>query len=81
MIDQLSDIYSMFVGRRGSQIEKDVNFLSWSDAIAWAIKEAVGRSDGEAVSWLREKCEICGRPMRREANCVVCDLCGESKCG
>jgi len=80
MIDQLSGIrcLSAAVARKG---DKAVNVLSCPDAIARAIKEAMGNPDSEPKSWFREKCEQCGRPMRREANCIVCDFCGESRCG
>jgi ribonucleoside-diphosphate reductase alpha chain len=80
MIDQLSGIrcLSAAVARKTN---KEVNVRSCPDAIARAIKEAMGTPVDEHVSWFRERCEDCGRPMRREANCVVCDYCGESKCG
>jgi len=80
MIDQLSGIrcLSAAVARKTN---KEVNVRSCPDAIARAIKEAMGTPVGEHVSWFRERCEDCGQPLRREANCVVCDYCGESKCG
>jgi ribonucleoside-diphosphate reductase alpha chain len=80
MIDQLSGIrcLSAAVARKAN---KEVDVLSCPDAIARAIKEAMGVPDPEPASWFRRVCEECGRPMRREANCVVCDFCGESKCG
>jgi ribonucleoside-diphosphate reductase alpha chain len=80
MIDQLSGIrcLSAAVARKTN---KEVNVLSCPDAIARAIKEAMGTPVSDQVPWFRERCEDCGRPMRREANCIVCDYCGESKCG
>jgi ribonucleoside-diphosphate reductase alpha chain len=80
MIDQLSGIrcLSAAVARKTN---KEVNVRSCPDAIAKAIKEAIGTPVDEHVAWFRERCEDCGQPMRREANCVVCDYCGESKCG
>jgi len=80
MIDQLSGIrcLSAAVARKTN---KEVDVRSCPDAIARAIKEAMGAPVSEYVSWFREQCEDCGRPMRREANCVVCDYCGESRCG
>jgi ribonucleoside-diphosphate reductase alpha chain len=80
MIDQLSGIrcLSAAVARRAN---KEVDVLSCPDAIARAIKEAMGANASEPAAWFRQRCEQCGQPMRREANCVVCDCCGESKCG
>lgn len=80
MVDQLSGIrcLSAAVARKAS---KEVDVLSCPDAIARALKEAMGAVDPEPVSAFRQTCEECGRPMRREANCVVCDFCSESKCG
>jgi len=80
MIDQLSGIRCMSAAV-ARKTNKEVNVRSCPDAIARAIKEAMGTPVSEHVSWFRERCEDCGRPMRREANCVVCDYCGESKCG
>ena len=80
IIDQLSGIrcLSAAVARKTS---KEVDVLSCPDAIARAIKEAMGVPDPEPVPRFRRTCEVCGRPMRREANCVICDYCGDSKCG
>jgi ribonucleoside-diphosphate reductase alpha chain len=80
LIDQLSGIrcLSAAVARKAN---KEVNVLSCPDAIARALREAMGTADNSSVSPFRQICEECGRPMRREANCVVCDFCGESKCG
>ena len=80
MIDQLSGIrcLSAAVARKTN---KNVDVLSCPDAIARAIKEVMSGADDQPVSWFRQKCEDCGREMRREANCVVCDYCAESKCG
>ena len=60
---------------------KEINVRSCSDAIARAVKEAMGAPLRGSASWFRERCEDCGRPIRREANCGVCGYCGESKCG
>jgi ribonucleoside-diphosphate reductase alpha chain len=80
MIDQLSGIrcLSAAVARKSN---KEIDVLSCPDAIARALKEACGAGAAEPTSWFRQICEQCGRPMRREANCAVCDYCGESKCG
>jgi ribonucleoside-diphosphate reductase alpha chain len=80
VIDQLSGIrcLSAAVARKAN---KGVDVLSCPDAIARALKEAIGALDIGPASPFRETCEECGRPMRREANCAVCDYCGDSKCG
>lgn len=79
MIDQLSGIrcLSAAVARKAN---KEIDVLSCPDAIARAMKEAMGAADVESASPFRQTCEECGRPMRREANCAVCDYCGDSKC-
>jgi len=80
MVDQLSGIrcLSAAVARKAN---KEVQVLSCPDAIARAMKEAMGVGDPEPLSVFRQVCQECGRPTRREANCVVCDYCGDSKCG
>ena len=80
MVDQLSGIrcLSAAVARKAN---KEVQVLSCPDAIARAMKEAMGAVDPEPLSAFRQVCQGCGRPTRREANCVVCDYCGDSKCG
>ncbi len=80
LIDQLSGIrcLSAAVARKAN---KEVNVVSCPDAIARALKEAMGVVDIESVSPFRQTCEECGRPMRREANCVTCDFCSDSRCG
>ncbi|MEN6428738.1 MAG: adenosylcobalamin-dependent ribonucleoside-diphosphate reductase [Phycisphaerales bacterium] len=80
MVDQLSGIrcLSAAVARKAN---KEVQVLSCPDAIARAMKEAMGVGDPEPLSAFRQVCQECGRPTRREANCVVCDYCGDSKCG
>jgi len=80
VIDQLSGIrcLSAAVARKAN---KGVDVLSCPDAIARALKEAMGAADIGSTSPFRETCEECGRPMRWEANCAVCDYCGDSKCG
>jgi ribonucleoside-diphosphate reductase alpha chain len=79
VIDQLSGIrcLSAAVARKAN---KGVDVLSCPDAIARALKEAMGAVDVESASPFRQTCEECGRPMRREANCAVCDFCGDTKC-
>jgi ribonucleoside-diphosphate reductase alpha chain len=80
MIDQLSGIrcLSAAVARKTN---KEINVLSCPDAIACALKEALGQADVNLTSPFRQICEECGHSMRREANCVVCNNCGDSKCG
>jgi len=80
MIDQLSGIrcLSAAVARKAN---KEVDVRSCPDAISRALRGAMGTADTVSVSSFRQSCEECGRPMRREANCVVCDFCGDSKCG
>ncbi len=80
MIDQLSGIrcLSAAVARKSN---KEIDVLSCPDAIARALTEAFGAASGASTSSFRQTCEECGRPMRREANCAVCDYCGDSKCG
>jgi ribonucleoside-diphosphate reductase alpha chain len=80
MIDQLSGIrcLSAAVARKAN---KEVDVLSCPDAIARALKEAMGAADSDPISPFRQTCPECGRPMRREANCAVCDFCSDSKCG
>lgn len=80
MVDQLSGIrcLSAAVARKAN---KEVQVLSCPDAIARAMKEAMDAVDPEPLSAFRQVCQECGRPARREANCVVCDYCGDSKCG
>jgi len=51
------------------------------NAASKTVHVRYGFVDGEAVSHSQSASEECGRPMRREANCVVCVFCGESKCG
>lgn len=80
MVDQLSGIrcLSAAVARKAN---REVQVLSCPDAIARAMKEAMGAADPGPLSAFRQVCQECGRPTRREANCVVCDYCGDSKCG
>ena len=80
MIDQLSGIrcLSAAVARKAN---KEVDVLSCPDAIARALKEAMGAATVVSASPFRQTSEECGRPMRREATCAVCDYCGDSKCG
>jgi ribonucleoside-diphosphate reductase alpha chain len=80
MIDQLSGIrcLSAAVARKSN---REINVLSCPDAIASALKAALEKADVNLTSPFQQICEECGHSMRREANCVVCDNCGDSKCG
>jgi len=80
MIDQLSGIRCLSAAT-ARKANKGIDVLSCPDAIARALKKTLGQVDAKSVSMFRRMCEECGRSMRREANCVVCDFCGNSKCG
>jgi len=80
MIDQLQGIRCMStaVARKSN---KGVDVMSCPDAIARALEETVGSEEVAHKSPFRRICEECGHPVRWEANCEVCDLCGHSNCG
>ncbi|MHC4116575.1 MAG: adenosylcobalamin-dependent ribonucleoside-diphosphate reductase [Planctomycetota bacterium] len=61
MVDQLSGIRCLSAAV-ASKTNKEVDVRSCPDAIARAIKEAMGTPDREPVSSFREQCEECGRP-------------------
>ncbi|MFH1613775.1 MAG: TSCPD domain-containing protein [Planctomycetota bacterium] len=80
LIEQLKGIRCLStVSRR--KTNKDINVLSCPDAIARAIKEALGQNDNQTEISLINKCPDCSYPLRRESGCNVCDNCGYSKCG
>ena len=84
MIDQLGGIrcLSAAVARKAN---KEVDVLSCPDAIARALEEALVAFDTVADITIKPTfvriCEECGEIMRWEANCAICDRCGNSKCG
>jgi len=80
MINQLSGIRCLSAAT-ARKANKGIDVLSCPDAIARALKKTLGQVDINSVSRFQRICEECGRSMRREANCVVCDFCGDSKCG
>jgi len=80
MIDQLAGIRCLSAAT-ARKANKGVDVLSCPDAIARALRMTLGQVDVETETLFRRVCEECGRTMRREANCVVCDFCGDSKCG
>ena len=58
-----------------------VDVLSCPDAIARAIKEAIGQTPGTPQALAGRTCPDCGQSLRRESGCLVCRACGYSKCG
>lgn len=80
LIDQLRGIrcLSAAVARKSNNGDPVV---SCPDAIARALKEALD-GDIKAEDFANVRiCEKCGQPMRKEANCAVCDACGITTCG
>ncbi|MCD6365389.1 MAG: hypothetical protein J7M14_05890, partial [Planctomycetes bacterium] len=61
--------------------DNGVTVLSCPDAIAQAIKEAMGQVPNTAETILTKPCPDCGQPLRRDAGCFVCESCAYSKCG
>jgi ribonucleoside-diphosphate reductase alpha chain len=78
MIDQLGRIrcLSAAVARKSN---KGVDVLSCPDAIARALQEALDGTEPDQEHWHAKKCPECGRDLRFESGCDVCD-CGYSKC-
>ena len=80
IIEQLKNIRCLStIARRKDN--KDIDVLSCPDAIARAIKEALGQNCEPVRVSPVNRCPDCSRPLRREAGCDVCDECGFSKCG
>ena len=79
LIDQLSGIrcLSAAVARKSN---KGVDVLSCPDAIAIAMKEAMGESI-RIENTFTKTCPECGHALRKEAGCHVCDNCAYTKCG
>jgi len=80
MIDQLQGIRCMStaVARKSN---KGVDVMSCPDAIARALKDAMGSTNYAVKLPFQRVCEECGHPVRWEANCEFCDFCGHSNCG
>jgi len=80
LVEQLKGIRCLSaIARRKSQGEL-VDVSSCPDAIARAIEDAShGSCDSPATPTADNACPDCGRALRREAGCNVCD-CGYSKC-
>jgi ribonucleoside-diphosphate reductase alpha chain len=79
MIDQLGGIrcLSAAVARRSNQ---GVDVLSCPDAIARALEEALEGTNVTRQRTYVKKCPECGRSMRLESGCDVCE-CGYCRCG
>ena len=80
LIEQLKGIRCLStVSRR--KTNKGIDVLSCPDAIARAMEDALGETyDSPQVSTVN-RCPECGRPLRREEGCSVCDNCWYIKCG
>jgi ribonucleoside-diphosphate reductase alpha chain len=77
VVDQLKGIHCQscaFARAKGNQVDG----TSCPDIMAKCIKEACSKH--KPVEDTSEKCPECGKPVRHEGGCVVCD-CGFSKCG
>ena len=79
MIDQLGGIrcLSAAVASRSNQ---GVDVLSCPDAIARALEEALEGTNVTRQRTYVKKCPECGRSMRLESGCDVCE-CGYCRCG
>jgi ribonucleoside-diphosphate reductase alpha chain len=82
LIGQLRGIRCLSTARARNN-DKEINVLSCPDAIAKAIKEALGGGAPVEPTNMRVErvCPFCGHGMRREAGCFVCDRCLHSSCG
>jgi ribonucleoside-diphosphate reductase alpha chain len=80
LIEQLRGIRCLSTAM-ARKTTSDIDVLSCPDAIARAIEEALGEEVSLIESSTGKKCPDCGRGLRLEAGCVVCDSCGYSKCG
>ncbi len=80
MINQLQGIRCMSAAV-AKKSDKGVDVLSCPDAIARALRETVVLKTDAHRPPFQRTCEECGHAMRQEANCAVCDYCGQSKCG
>ena len=84
LVEQLKGIrcLSTSVARKENN---NVNVLSCPDAIARAIEEAMpGQSEGPVSPTIvagPRKCPHCGKALRRESGCSICDNCLYDSCG
>lgn len=77
VVEQLKGIHCQscaFARAKGNQVDG----TSCPDIMAKCIKEACSKQ--KPIEDVAEKCPECGKPVRHEGGCVVCD-CGFSKCG
>ena len=77
VVEQLKGIHCQscaFARAKGNQVDG----TSCPDIMAKCIKEACSKH--KHIEDTSEKCPECGKPVRHEGGCVVCD-CGFSKCG
>lgn len=77
VVEQLKGIHCQscaFARAKGNQVDG----TSCPDIMAKCIKEACSKH--KTVEDAAEKCPECGKPVRHEGGCIVCD-CGFSKCG
>ena len=76
IIEQLQGI------RCYATLNKKLCVLSCPDAIARALKKAVGeRQPVEEKEETTSVCPECGAKLSHESGCVICYKCGYSKCG
>ena len=77
VVEQLKGIHCQscaFARAKGNQVDG----TSCPDIMAKCIKEACNKH--KQIEDTSEKCPECGKPVRHEGGCVVCN-CGFSKCG
>lgn len=77
VVEQLKGIHCQscaFARAKGNQVDG----TSCPDIMAKCIKEACSKHNH--IEDTSEKCPECGKAVRHEGGCVVCD-CGFSKCG
>jgi ribonucleoside-diphosphate reductase alpha chain len=80
LIEQLQRIRCLSaIGAR--EKGRPVDVLSCPDAIARALEAFLDKDLPKEIKPTGKTCPRCGAILRQEANCLVCDRCGESKCG
>lgn len=82
LIEQLKGIrcLSASVAKKNNN---DMAILSCPDAIAKALEESLDGPFEEEIAETdpRRICSECGKPMRRETGCFICDYCSFISCG